>query len=183
VATNSALVRAGVTGVASSGPTTATAPTSSSAALTGFADLGYLSDAGVTEARARSTNDIRGWQGGVIVRSLVTEGSLTYNFVMLETSKATIELFFGTSVTQTAPEGTLIVIPTSTGGRKSFVLDVVDGVELIRTYVPQGEVTEVGDTVFSNGEAIGYECTLTAYPDSSLAGGGCAKKFMTALKT
>lgn len=182
MAATSANVRAAVTGVLSLGPTTAAAPTSAAGVLTGFSDLGYVSDAGVTESRSRSTNDIRAWQGGVIVRTLVTEGSLTYQFVLLETSKATVEFYYGAVSTGAVADGNLVVVPTATGGRKSFVVDVIDGAELIRTYIAQGELTEVGDLVYSNGEAVGYDCTLTAYPDATLAG-GCAKKFMTALKT
>jgi len=73
------------------------------------------------------------------------------------------------------------VIPSSTGGRQSFILDVVDGAELLRTYIPQGEVTEVGDVVYASGSAIGYEVTITAYPDTTL--GASAKTYATALKT
>lgn len=183
MATNSANVRAGITGVVSIGPTTSAAPTTSSSVLTGFTDLGYVSDAGVTEARSRSTNDVRAWQGGAIVRTLVTEGSITFQFVLLETNKAVVEMFYGATAAQTATEGSFTVVPTSTGGRKSWVVDVIDGAELNRTYVPQGEVTEVGDMVFSGGEPIGYDVTLTAYPDTTLGNGGCAKKFLTALHT
>lgn len=183
MATNSANVRAGVTGVVSIGATGAAAPTSTIVALTGFTDLGFVSDAGVTESRSRSTNDIRAWQGGAIVRTLVTEGSLTFKLVLLETSKAVVEAYYGATATQTATEGNLVVVPTATGGRKSFVIDVIDGAELNRSYVPQGEITEVGDMVFSSGEPIGYELTITAYPDTTLGSGGCAKKFLTALHT
>jgi hypothetical protein len=182
MALDSTKVRAAVSGAVSVGPTTATAPASSSAAITGFADLGYISDAGVTETRERSTNEIRAWQGGALMRLLVTSGNLSYKFIMLETKLETVKLFYGVSaVVQTAPEGTFLINPTATGGRQSFVVDVVDGAELIRTYIPQGELGEVGDRVYVNSEAIGYEVTITAYPDVTL--GASAKVFATALKT
>jgi len=181
MATNSALVRVAVTGAVSVGATTATAPTGTASALTGFNDLGLVGEDGVTESRGRSTNDIKAWQGGQTVRTVVTDATLTYHFTLLETKKETVELYYGSDVTQTATEGSLTVVPSSTGGRKSFVLDVVDGTELLRVYVPQGEVTEVGDRVYANGDPIGYECTLTAYNDATL--GGSAKVWATALKT
>lgn len=43
------------------------------------------------------------------------------------------------------------------------MLDIIDEDDLIRVDVPQGEVTEVGDQVYVNGEAIGYEITVTGY--------------------
>jgi hypothetical protein len=181
MALDSTKVRAAVSGAVSVGLTSAAAPTASGSALTGFADLGYISDAGVTETRERSTNEIRAWQGGALMRLLVTSGNLSYKFIMLETKLETVKLFYGTTVTQTAPEGTFLINPTSTGGRQSFIVDVVDGAELIRTYIPQGELGEVGDRVYVNSEAIGYEVTIAAYPDVTL--GASAKVFATALKT
>jgi len=181
MALDSSKVRAAVTGAVSVGPTTATAPTGTSGSLTGFNDLGYVSDAGVTESRGRSTNEIRAWQGATLVRTMITAGSLTYHFVLIETKLETVELYYGTDVTQVATDGNFLILPTSTGGRQSFVLDVIDGAELRRTYIPQGEVTEVGDLVYVGTDPIGYDVTVTAYPDSVL--GANARVWATALKT
>jgi hypothetical protein len=181
MALDSTKVRVAVSGAVSIGAVGAAAPTGTGTALTGLTDLGYISEDGVTETRDRSTNTIKAWQGGALVRTVVTDGTLTYKFKLLETKKETVELYYGTTVTSSATEGNFVIVPTSTGGRRAFVLDVVDGAELIRTYVPQGEITEVGDRVYSNGEAVGYEVTLTAYVDAAL--GGSAKVWATALKS
>lgn len=181
MALNSANVRVAVTGEVSVGPTTATAPTSSSSSLTGFNGLGYVGEDGITETRDRSTEDIKAWQGGTTVRTVVTDGNLTYNFILIETTKASVELAYGTTVTQSVSEGNYVIVPTNTGGRKSFVIDVVDGANLKRIYIPQGEVTEVGDVTYASGEPIGYEVTVTAYADAGI--GGSAKVYETALKS
>lgn len=178
---NSALVRVGVTGAIMVGPTTAVSPTGTAGTTVGFVDLGLVSDDGVTETRARSTDDIKSWQNGATVRTVVTEGTLTFKFTLIETNPAAVALFYGTPIVPGAADGSFVIIPTATGGRKSFILDVIDGAELLRVYVPQGEVTEVGDKVYSNGAAIGYECTITAYLDTTLAAN--AKVWATALKT
>jgi len=175
MALDSANVRVAVTGEISVGPTTASAPTAVSSALTGFAGLGYVSEDGVTESRDRSTNDIKAWQNADTVRTVVTEANLSYSFRLIETNTATLELFYGSA----AAGGDLTVVPASTGGRKSFVIDVVDGTELLRIYIPQGEVSEVGDVVYASGEAIGYEVTVRAYPDATL--GGSARIYSSAL--
>lgn len=174
-------VRVGVTGAVSVGATTATAPTGTASALTGFTDLGYLNEDGVTETRDMSTESIKAWQKGAIVRTVVTEGRLTYQLVMIETKKETVETYYGTIVTQAASEGNFVIVPTNTGGRKSFVIDVVDGAELERVYIPEGEVVEVGEKVYANGEPIGYEVTIEAYPNTAI--GGNAKVWATSLKT
>lgn len=177
----SANVRVAVTGVVSCGPTTSDAPTSSASTLdTDLVDLGYVGDGGVTESRARSTKDIKAWQNGDTVRTTVTDAKFTVKFVLIETKAAVLEVFYGTTTTgATSTDGKLAIVPTATGGRKSWVIDVVDGSEDKRIYLPSGEVTEVGDVVYANGEPIGYEITVTGYPVSGVT----ADIWSTALKT
>lgn len=186
MALNSANVRVAVSGTVSVAPTGTTAPADGDAALAvGFVDLGYVSEDGVTETRDRSTNTIRGWQNADILREVVTEASLTYGFTLVETNAATVSLFYGNTVDAT--DGSIPIVPALTGGRKSFVLDVVDGDEFIRAYVPEGEITEVGEQVYQSGEPIGYEVTITAYPTSAIqdaAGNNAAAiKYYSALVT
>lgn len=181
MATDATKVRVAVTGEVSMGLTSATAPTTASGAITGFTGLGYVSEDGVTETRERSTENIKAWQNADTVRTVVTDAGLSYSFTLIETKKETVELYYGSTVTQTVTEGTLVVVPANTGGRRSFVIDVIDGTELLRIYIPSGEVTEVGDKVFASGEPIGYEVTITCYPSAAIS--GSAKIFATALKT
>lgn len=181
MAVDSSKVRVAVTGELLVGATTAAAPTGTGGTTTGFTGLGYVGEDGVTESRERSSNDIRAWQNGASVRTVVTDGTLSYSLTLIETKKETVELYYGATATQSATEGNLVIVPTSTGGRKSFILDVVDGAELIRVYIPEGEVVEVGDRVYSNGEPIGYEVTIRAYNNTTL--NGSARVYMTALKT
>ena len=163
------------------GPTSAAAPTGTATALTDFDGLGYLSDDGITEARDRSTTNIVAWQNADVVRTLVTEAGMTFTFTMIETKAETVELYYGTSVTASATEGEYVVVPANTGGRKSFVIDTVDGAELERVYIPEGEVTEVGELSRVSGDAVGYEVTVTAYPNVDIA--GSAQVWNTRLKT
>lgn len=182
MANDSTNVAAGITGaVAVDAANTATAPTGTASALTGFTEVGYISEDGITEARERSVENRRAWQNGEVVRTLSTEGNLTYTFTMIETNLATIETYYGVEVTQSATEGEFVINPTATGGRKQFVITVIDGSEIERHFIPQGEITEVGEKVIVNGDVIGYEVTLTAYPDTTV--GGNAKVWNTRLKT
>jgi hypothetical protein len=81
----------------------------------------------------------------------------------IETNQDVLELYFGTTIT----DGELDGDPTKSGGRKSFVIDVVDGDIVERTYIPAGEITAVGERTLASGDAIGYAVTVTAYADSS----------------
>ena len=187
MALNSGNVRVAVTGTLSVGTALAVAPADGDAALgTGWADLGYFGEDGVTETRERSTNSIKGWQNADIVREVVTEAKLTFKGVMIETKKETVELYYGNTVA--GATGSIVIIPAKTGGRQKSNLDVIDGDEFIRTYIAAGEVTEVGDMVYASGEPVGYEVTITAYPDSTIvdpvtAEVGCAIKYYSSLVT
>jgi len=159
MALNADNVVVGITGKVYVGATSATAPTDYSSTLTGFTDLGYVSADGVTFTVDKSTNQIRAWQNADLVREVVTEGTATYSFMLLETTQDAVEAYFG---------GTLVgdkieLNPTATGGKKSFVIDIVDGADVIRHYIPSGEIMSVEAQTIQNGEALGYGMTVTAY--------------------
>ena len=156
-------VRVAVTGAVYVGPTSSTAPSSSSSTLTGFNDLGYVSADGITETIDKTTSQIRAWQGGALVREVVSEGTYSVTLTFIETNQEVLELYFGSDIT----DGVLDGDPTNSGGRKSFVMDVVDGAIIERTYIPAGEITAVGERTLASGEAIGYNVTITAYADTS----------------
>jgi hypothetical protein len=150
----------GITGRVYVAPTTAAAPTDSTTALAvDFVDLGYVSADGVSFSTDRSSSQIRAWQDADLVREVVTEATVTYSFMLLETSEAVIEAYFGSTMVN----GKVSLNPSATGGKKSFVIDVVDGDKGIRHYVPAGEILTVEAQSITNGDALGYGITVTAY--------------------
>lgn len=174
MALDSTNVRVAVSGAVYVGATTETAPTSTSTALgTGWTDLGYVSADGIAEATSRSTNQIRAWQDASLVREVVTEATYKLTFTLLETKAEVLELYYGSALST----GVLSGDPAATGGRKSFVLDVVDGADIERIYIPSGEITEVGERTLASGDAIGYQVTVTAYAKNGVT----FKKFFSAL--
>jgi hypothetical protein len=181
---DSSNVRVAVTGVVSAGPLGTAAPTGTSGAITPRVDLGYIGEDGVTETQpgAGDVNRIKAWQNGATVRTIRTpsEDLPTWTFVMLETKKETIELYYRTEVTATATEGSYAIDANASDSGHDFVIDVVDGAELERVHIPRGFVSEVGDKVYANGEPIGYEVTIEGERDDTL--GYNAKVWATALK-
>lgn len=176
MATTAENVRVGTTGAIYVGATSATAPTGADSSLTGFTELGYVSQDGVTETRDRSTNQIRAWQNSDLVREVVTEATATFQCVLLETTAETLSAYYGATVDPA--DGSIEIDPSATGGRQSFVIDLVDGTDAIRTYVPSGEILSVGEQVYQNGEPVGYDVTITAYAS---AAGYSFKKWYSAL--
>jgi hypothetical protein len=159
-------VRVAVSGAVYVAPTGTTAPTTSSSALdAAFVDLGYVSADGITENIDRTTNQIRAWQDGSLVREVTSEGTYSVDLTFIETKEDVLELYYGA----TSTSGQFDIDPASSGGRKSFVIDVVDGTAVERVYIPAGEITALGTRTLASGEAVGYQVTITAYADADSA--------------
>lgn len=159
-------VRVAVSGAVYVAPTGTSAPTTSSSALdAAFVDLGYVSADGITENIDRTTNQIRAWQDGSLVREVTSEGTYSVDLTFIETKEDVLELYYGA----TNASGQFDIDPASSGGRKSFVIDVVDGTAVERVYIPAGEITALGTRTLASGEAVGYQVTITAYADADSA--------------
>lgn len=167
-------------GEVSIGPTTATAPTGTGGALTGFTGLGFLSEDSFTIKPETKADDIKAWQRAQTVRSIITESKVTIEFTCIETTKAVLEAFFGQTVTQTATEGTVKIDPSKTGGKKSLVIDVIDGANLERWYFHTVEMSERKEIKGSTKDAEGWGMTFTAFADGTGSVGTYAS---TRLKT
>lgn len=174
-------VRVAVTGAIYSNPSASpTLPTTAAGALsgTGWVGHGYASSDGVTETTSTSTEAIRAWQNNALVRNVVTEGDATYSATLIQTNAENVGLYYGDTVDST--DGSVRVRPAVARGVRAFVIDVIDGANIIRTVIPRGEVTEVGEQSYVSGGAVGYPVTITAYAD---ADGVAATKFYSALDT
>lgn len=165
MATSSANVKVGTTGKIYVGPVGTTLPTAhSTTPAAGFTELGYISDAGVTEAMATTTNKIRAWQNADVVREVQTEHDLTFKFACLETNATVLATFYGNYTTGDIEINGLQPVA------QEWVLDVIDGVDVIRVVIPYGQITDRGDVQYVNADAVMYDMTVTAYPDPNYIG-------------
>lgn len=185
MALDSTKVRVAVTGAVSTGLTSAAAPTGTASALTGFTDLGYVTEDGVTITfpDAGDATPIKAWQNGAVVRVIrsTTEDNPTVTFMLMETKKEAVEAALGVALVQTATEGSFEFDTADIMAAKSWIVDVVDGTELIRAYVPAGVPTSGVELVFKNEEPIGYAVTLDCERNATL--GYNVKVWATALKS
>lgn len=163
MANNALDVLVGATGKVYGGVAGTALPVTPVAALAaGFLDLGYVSDGGVTQSINQGTNEIKAW-GGDTVRKVQTDHTVEYKLTLIETNVNSVAAYYKTANLTT----NVVQIKADMNQRQSWVVDVVDGTNLIRLVIPDGEVTAHDDVVFKTGEAIGYGLTITAYPDAS----------------
>jgi hypothetical protein len=160
--TTASNVLVGVTGDVSVAPEGTALPTNTSTALNAaFEAVGYISEDGVSQSISEDITDLKAWQNGDVVRKIQTSHDLTYAFTMIETSDVTLETFYGNYAAG------VVQIDGEQLDHKSWVLDVEDGDDDLRIVIPDGQITERGDIVYQNGDAVGYPVTITCFPDGS----------------
>lgn len=161
-------VRVAVTGSINYGPVGTTLPTDATTAINAaFDEVGYANEDGITQSINEDRTEIKAWQNADVVRKIRTSHDVTYAFTMLETNLTTLEIYYGDgSVSGTLDNG-VVEVRGDLSTRGPWVLHVIDGDELIRIVLPDGEVTERGDTQYVNANAIQYPVTITAYPDNT----------------
>lgn len=145
-------------------------PTDTSTALnSAFHHLGYISEDGVTNSFSPESDAIKAW-GGDVVLPLFTGREDTFQFTLLEALLDEVrKLVFGdTAVTGTLATGLTTKASANDLGDHSFVFEMVLRNNVAnRIVIPIAKVTEVGDIVYSDSDAVGYEITLTASADST----------------
>ena len=151
------------------GATTATLPTDTTTALTGFTSLGYISDAGLTNDGSISVDNIKAW-GGDIVMTTQTEKVDTFQFALLESLNINVlqEIYGSENVTGSLADGIKIAVNSDAHPARAWAIDMalVDD-SAKRITIPNGMITAIDSITYSDSEAIAYNITVTALPDAS----------------
>lgn len=173
MANNAANVSAGkpkASGAIYSADITAELPTNAVDALVEqYKGLGYVSEDGLTNAVSTESKKIKAW-GGDTVLSTGTSRDETFTFKFIETNALVMKEVYGQeNVTVDSDTGALAVIHKSVDyPKRRYVFEMaLTGNRVKRIVVPQGKVEEIGEIVYVDGDAIGYEVTLGAYPDGT----------------
>lgn len=152
-------VYVGVHGVAVA-PTTATGTPDAS-----WTDLGLTTNTGVTRSEPITSQTRRAWQNNTKLRTLVTEAAVRWQTVLVQTNPDTVELFHGAPLSS----GTVITDP-GVWPTIAFLIDIIDGENVIREYAPTAQVVEIGDQVAVAGDTFGWPVTIEASYDSGIGG-------------
>lgn len=148
---------------------TSTLPTSAEAQITGFTELGYVSEDGLTNANTFDSTDIKEW-GGSTVLTVESNYSDKFSFKLIETLNVNVlkEIFGAANVTGTLSTGITVSAKPGQHNAKKWVFDMImRGGVLKRICIPAAAISEVAEIAYTNGDAVGYEVTLTCTPDAS----------------
>lgn len=156
-------------GALSVGATTATLPTSVSDTLTGFTSLGYISDDGLTNANSVETDEIKAWGGDTVLQPQ-TGKTDTFQCTLIEPLNVDVlkEIYGASHVSGTLATGITVQASVDELTERAWVVDMImRGNVAKRVVIPLGKITELGDIVYKDNEAVGYEVTITAFPDTN----------------
>lgn len=146
-----------------------TAPTDATTALAAaFGELGYANDSGLVNSIETDSNDIKAW-GGDVVLSVRTSRKESFKYTLIEALNVNVlkEAYGQDNVTGTLETGIAVKHSSVELPHRVYVFEILlTGNRVKRIVVPDGQVSEVADVSYTDGDPIGYETTLVAYPDA-----------------
>lgn len=143
-------------------PTDATTPLASA-----FVSAGYISEDGVTNAIETESKEIKAW-GGDVVLNPQTSRSEKYGMTFIEGNKVTYGVVFGEG-NVTVAEGTGAITIKHNGLEREervMVVETLHGELVKRQVIPRAKLLEVGEIVYKDDDAVGYEATFSALIDN-----------------
>ena len=148
-------------------------PTSTSAALTGFIALGYVSEDGVTNDNAPTTEQVKAW-GGDTVLNLQTERPDSFGFTLIEALNADVlKRVYGEDNVTVSEGGDIAIAATGDDMETGvWVIDMIlKGGKAKRIVIPAGSITGLSTINYKDNAAIGYGLTISNTPvyDSALS--------------
>lgn len=134
-----------------------------------WADLGFMSDDGVSMEYATNVEDINAWQSLSPVRRILTSVDMTLGFTAIELKSRTVTAYFpGSTITNVSGAIQRLDIPAAPGPAEfAFGLEWVDGTIKNRLVIPRGEITDRGAISLARSSAVGLEMTVSAYASSA----------------
>lgn len=151
-------------------PKGTSAPTDSTTALaSAFKCLGYINEDGVTVSTTRESDDVRDWGGDVILNPQ-TEYTDTLTFTAVEgVNEDVLKLVYGAdNVTGDLATGLTVNVNSKELDEWVVVIETLlrDG-GTHRDVYPIAKPTEIGEVTYNRSDPVGYEITMTAYPDAT----------------
>lgn len=151
-------------------PLGTTLPTDSSTALNAaFKCLGYVSEDGVTNSNSPESDNVKAW-GGDTVLVLQTDRPDSFSLTLLEgLNDDVLKTIYGSSNVTVDGNGNITVKATADEmiGHAWVFEMVLKGNRAKRTVIPNGTISELGDIVYKDDEAVGYNVTIQDVPDNT----------------
>lgn len=156
-----------VVGYAKRWPTTATAPTNTTAPYPSEAeDIGYVSEDGLSIETDRSVEYINDWNLDR-VRAMLTEHSAVVKFQLIGWTVESLRAFFGTENVDDSGAEIVVRVNSAQVEASGWGFNMLDNGVKRRVIIPNGVVTTQGELVFKKGEQTNLEIELECLSDNA----------------
>lgn len=168
---DSAKVTAGkpkVAGAINAAPVGTALPKNAKEALNAaFKGLGYVSEDGLTNSVETDSEEVKAW-GGDTVLKLSTSRTETFSWTFIQAlDEDVLAEVYGAANVTTSADGIKVLHNATELPRRSYVIEMLmTGGRIKRIVIPNAQITEVGEISYKDGEPVGFEVTLTAFPDT-----------------
>ncbi len=146
-------------------------PTDATTALNvAFKDMGYISEDGVTNANSPESSVINAWGGTpVLVIQESKEDTYQQTFISAENIEVQKMVYGDTNVTGTDfSTGVSVAANAKELESYSYVFEMIaKGNIAHRVVLPNAKPSEIGEIVYTDTEAVGYDVTLACTADEA----------------
>ena len=132
-----------------------------------FACVGYISEDGVRNNNSPSYDSIKAWGGDTVLFNQ-TDKVDDFSFTMIEAMNVEVlkAVYGDDNVSGDLTNGIAISVNSKELNECAWVIDMIlNGGILKRIVLPLGKITEVGEISYTDGDAVGYEVTVSCIPD------------------
>jgi hypothetical protein len=129
-----------------------------------WSSLGYASEDGPTVASSTGSTDMRAWQSIGVLRSVITDRTVTVHFNLLQWNAQNLGLYWDIESPTVAADGTFKFDVRSDQGaqRHTIGVDVKDGPNQVRMIFPRVQLNATGDMQFQRGALAMLDMTFAA---------------------
>lgn len=144
-------------------------PTDASSVLSSaWQGLGYVSEDGVTNNNTPESDNVKAW-GGDTVLTLQTSKDDTFTFTLIEAMNINVlKSIYGEANVEEVNGVIKVTANSKIADQFAWVIEMtLKGGVLKRIVIPIASITELGEIAYTDSDAVGYEATITAVPDSA----------------
>lgn len=152
-------------------PVGTTLPTDATTALdNAFIDMGYASEDGLTNANSPESTVIKAW-GGTPVLTIQESKEDTFQLVFISAENVEVQkmVYGNTNVTGTSfSTGVSVTANAKELEEAAYVIETIARGNIAhRIVIPRAKPTEIGEIVYSDTDALGYDVKLGCTADAA----------------